>query len=74
VFGPDVKINLRLLDIPPAESILKGVALEIVDCAYPNLASLDTGSDPKKMFKDIDVGVFIGGFPRKPGMERKDLL
>lgn len=74
VFGPDVKIDLRLLDIPPMEQVLKGVIMEIEDGAYPLLEHVSSGSDPKEMFKDIDVGVFFGGFPRKPGMERKDLL
>jgi malate dehydrogenase len=74
VFGPDVRIDLRLLDIPPAEGVLKGVVMEIMDGAYPLLEKVTSGSDPKVLFKDIDVGVFIGGFPRKPGMERKDLL
>lgn len=74
VFGPDVRIDLRLLDIPPMEQVLKGVIMEIEDGAYPLLEKVSSGSDPKQMFKDIDVGVFFGGFPRKPGMERKDLL
>jgi malate dehydrogenase len=62
------------LDIPQAEKTLKGVVLEIDDGAYPLLNSVQTGSDPKVLFKDLDVGVFIGGFPRKQGMERKELL
>lgn len=74
VFGPNVRIDLRLLDIPQAEGILKGVIMEIEDGAYPLLERVSSGSDPKILFQDIDVGVFIGGFPRKPGMERKDLL
>jgi malate dehydrogenase len=74
VFGPNTKINLRLLDIPQMEDVLKGVILEIEDGAYPLLSSVQAGSDPKVLFKDIDVGVFIGGFPRKQGMERKELL
>lgn len=48
--------------------------MEIDDCAYPLVKSVETGSDPLLMFKDIDVGIFIGGFPRKEGMERKELL
>ena len=56
------------------EDVLKGVLLEIVDGAYPLINSVDTGSDPNVLFKDLDVGVFIGGFPRKQGMERKELL
>jgi malate dehydrogenase len=74
VFGPDVHIDLRLLDIPAMEDVLKGVIMEIEDGAYPLLEKVSSGSDPKVLFKDIDVGVFFGGFPRKPGMERKDLL
>jgi malate dehydrogenase len=74
VFGPNTRINLRLLDIPQCEEVLKGVILEIEDGAYPLLNSVSSGSDPKVLFKDIDVGVFIGGFPRKQGMERKELL
>jgi len=73
VFGSR-KIILRLLDIQPMEDALKGIVLELEDCAFENVLSYETGSDPKLMFKDIDVGIFIGGFPRKPGMERKDLL
>lgn len=56
------------------EAVLKGVILEIEDCAYPLVNSVASGSDANEMFKDLDVGVFIGGFPRKQGMERKDLL
>ena len=56
------------------ENVLKGVELEIVDGAYPLVAQVSSGSDPVLLFKDLDVGVFIGGFPRKQGMERKDLL
>jgi len=47
------------------EAVLKGVILEIEDCAYPLLNSVTSGSDANVMFKDLDVGVFIGGFPRK---------
>lgn len=74
VFGPNVRIDLRLLDIPQMEEVLKGVVMEIEDGAYPLLEKVTSGSDPKVLFKEIDVGVFFGGFPRKPGMERKDLL
>lgn len=48
--------------------------MEITDGAYPLVTNVTTGSDPLVLFKDLDVGVFIGGFPRKAGMERKDLL
>jgi len=53
---------------------MKGVILELYDCNYPLLDSVVSGSNPNEMFKDADVIVFIGGFPRKKGMERKDLL
>ena len=45
-----------------------------MDCAYPLVLDVETGSDCRVLFRDIDVGVFIGGFPRKEGMERKELL
>lgn len=48
--------------------------MEILDGAYPLLNSVSSGSDPKLMFQDADVVILLGGFPRKPGMERKDLL
>ena len=71
---PNVKIHLKMLDIAQSLGTLKGVAMEIQDCAYPLLLSLEYGDKPEEMFKDADVIVFLGGFPRKPGMERKDLL
>ena len=74
VFGPNVSIELRLLDIPASEEILKGVEMELYDGAYPLLKSIETGSAPKILFKDADVVVFLGGFPRKQGQERKELL
>ena len=48
--------------------------MEIYDGVYERLAKVSSGSDPRIMFKDVDVIVFLGGFPRKPGMERKDLF
>jgi malate/lactate dehydrogenase len=54
--------------------VLKGVEMEITDGAYPLVDKVITGSDPLELLKDIEVAVFIGGFPRKAGMERKDLL
>jgi len=73
VFGENQPIELRLLDIAPMTEALKGAAMEIQDCAWP-LVSVKYGSDAKELFKDIDVGIFAGGFPRKEGMERKDLI
>ena len=53
---------------------MNGLKLELTDCNYENLVSISTHTDPNEAFKDCDIIVFIGGFPRKPGMERKDLL
>ena len=73
---PDKKIILSLLDInnEPQIKELNGLKLELNDCNYDNLLSVSTHTDPNEAFKDCDIIVFIGGFPRKPGMERKDLF
>ena len=73
-FGPDQPIDLKMLDIAPMMGILEGVAMELQDCAYPLLTDVKYSADPKEMFKDIDIGIFVGGFPRKKGMERRDLI
>jgi malate dehydrogenase len=72
----DKKIALSLLDLNNEPQIreLNGLKLELTDCNYENLLSVSTHTDPNEAFKDCDIIVFIGGFPRKPGMERKDLL
>lgn len=57
-----------MLDITPALNVLKGVILEINDCTYPLLNSVEYGDKPEEMFKGADFIVFLGGFPRKPGM------
>ena len=62
------KINLKLLDIAPALNALKGVVMEIKDCAFPLCNSIVYGDNANEMFKDADVIVFFGGFPRKKGM------
>lgn len=74
LLGPDSKVALRLLDIPPMEEALKGVAMELMDCAYSLLSEVKYSSDAREMFSDCDVIIFVGGFPRKAGMERKELL
>lgn len=56
------------------ETALKGVVMEIEDCAYPLIGNILTGSNPRELFLECDIIVFLGGFPRLPGMERKDLL
>jgi malate dehydrogenase len=74
VFGPKRRIILHLLDIERAMKTLGGVKMELEDCAYPLLAGVVATSDPKIALKDCDVAIFVGGFPRGPGMERKDLI
>lgn len=74
MLGADQRIWLNLLDIPQAQDALKGVVMELHDCAFPLLAGVSQGSDPVEMFRDCDLIVFLGGFPRKAGMERKDLI
>jgi malate dehydrogenase len=74
VLGSDQTIELRLLDIPQALPLLDGLVMELNDCAYPLLSSITVTSDPKVAFQDADLIVFFGGFPRKQGMERKELI
>lgn len=76
VFGDKLKITLSLLDIdnPNVNQIIEGLKLELMDCSYPLLEGIYSSTNPKEAFKDCDVIIYLGGFPRKPGMERKDLL
>jgi malate/lactate dehydrogenase len=74
VFGSDVDIVLKMLDITPCMNILQGVYLELQDGAYPNLKSVSYHDKAEEAFLNCDVIVFVGGFPRKEGMERKELL
>lgn len=76
MLGKDQPVILQLLEIPDekAQNALKGVMMELEDCAFPLLAGLVPASDPKIAFKDIDVALLVGARPRSKGMERKDLL
>jgi len=74
VFGPHQPIILHLLEITPALDALNGVILELQDCACPLLQGIVATDKTEIAFKDIDVAVLLGSMPRKPGMERKDLL
>ena len=76
MLGRDQPIILQLLEIPDekAQKALKGVMMELDDCAFPLLQSMVAASDPKVAFKDVDVALLVGARPRGPGMERKDLL
>jgi malate dehydrogenase len=76
MLGKDQPVHLQLLEIPDekAQKGLKGVMMELDDCAFPLLAGMDAHSDPVAAFKDTDIAVLVGARPRGPGMERKDLL
>ncbi len=76
MLGRDQPVILQLLEIPDekAQKALKGVMMELDDCAFPLLQSMIPASDPKVAFKDVDIALLVGARPRGPGMERKDLL
>jgi len=74
MLGNDQPVILQLLDITPALPALKGVVMELDDCAFPLLQSIVATDDPKVAFKDVDVALLVGARPRSKGMERKDLL
>ncbi len=70
----DRPVELRLLEIEPALKALEGVVMELDDCAFPNLAGVEIGSDPTKIFDGVNLALLVGARPRGPGMERGDLL
>jgi malate dehydrogenase len=76
MLGKDQPVILQLLEIPDekAQKALKGVMMEVDDCAFPLLAGMSAHSDAMAAFKDTDVALLVGARPRGPGMERKDLL
>ena len=74
VFGPNKKVILQLLDIPQQMGALEGVAMELDDCSFPTLQDVIVTDDPNKAFKDCNWALLVGSFPRKQGMERKELL
>jgi malate dehydrogenase len=76
MLGKDQPVILQLLEIDneKAQKALKGVMMELDDCAFPLLAGMTAHSDPMTAFKDADVALLVGARPRGPGMERKDLL
>lgn len=74
LFGPDTKVILSMLEIPQAVSALEGVAMELNDCAFPNLAGIEISDDPNKGFDGANWAVLVGAKPRGPGMERGDLI
>ncbi|MGY8523963.1 malate dehydrogenase [Paracidovorax citrulli] len=74
MLGKDQPVILQLLDLPQAQNAVKGVVMELEDCAFPLLAGVVITDDPKVAFKDADVALLVGARPRSKGMERKDLL
>jgi malate dehydrogenase len=76
MLGADQPVILQLLEIPDekAQKALKGVMMELDDCAFPLLQGMVPASDPMDAFKDADFALLVGARPRGPGMERKDLL
>jgi len=74
LLGPEQPVDLRLLEIPQAMGALDGVAMELVDCAFPLLAGLDLHDDPAGAFDGVDIALLVGSRPRTKGMERAELL
>jgi malate dehydrogenase len=74
MLGRDQPVILQLLEITQALPALKGVVMELEDCAFPLLAGIVTSDDPKVAFRDAEVALLVGARPRSKGMERKDLL
>jgi malate dehydrogenase len=76
MLGADQPVSLQLLEIPDekAQKALKGVMMELEDCAFPLVTSMQAFSDPNGAFRDCDYAMLVGARPRGPGMERRDLL
>ena len=76
MLGKDQPVILQLLEIPDekAQKALKGVMMELDDCAFPLLAGMEAHSSPETAFKDTDYALLVGSRPRGPGMERAELL
>lgn len=74
MLGKDQPVVLQLLDLPQAQDALKGVMMELQDCAFPLLAGMIASDNPDVAFKDAQVAILVGARPRSKGMERADLL
>ncbi len=74
LLGPDTPVALKLLEIPPAIKAAEGTTLELTDCAFPLLASVDIYDDPVQAFDGVNIALLVGARPRSKGMERADLL
>ncbi|KAI0520651.1 hypothetical protein KFK09_008129 [Dendrobium nobile] len=74
MLGPDQPVRLHLLDIPPAAEALNGVKMELIDAAFPLLKGVVATTDVIEACTGVNIAVMVGGFPRKEGMERKDVM
>src|SRR5438046_3015574 len=74
MFGPEQPVILQLIEIPPVMEALKGVVMELDDCAFPLLENVVATTDLNEGFRDVNWALLVGSVPRKAGMERKDLL
>jgi malate dehydrogenase len=74
LLGPDTPVALKLLEIPQAVKAAEGTTLELTDCAFPLLASVDIYDDPAQAFDGVNIALLVGARPRSKGMERADLL
>lgn len=74
LFGKEQPVALHILEVPEAVPALKGVVMELEDCAFPLLQEVVIGSDPHQVFEGVNYAFLIGSKPRGPGMERKELL
>jgi malate dehydrogenase len=74
LFGPDTPVQLRLLEITPALKALEGVVMELDDCAFTTLDSVEIGDDADHIFDGVNLALLVGARPRTKGMERGDLL
>jgi len=74
LFGPDQPVALRLIEIEPALGALQGVVMELDDCAFPLLSSVNPTASLDGGFSGVNWAILVGSVPRKAGMERKDLL
>jgi malate dehydrogenase len=74
MFGPEQALDLHLIEIPQALSVLEGVVMELDDCAFPLLNNIVATADLDEGFRGVNWALLVGSVPRKQGMERKDLL
>src|SRR5829696_2417505 len=74
LLGPGHPVELRLLEIEPALKALEGVVMELDDCAFPLLAGVETGSDPRTIFDGFNHTLLVGAQPRGTGMHRRGLV